>query len=150
MRAQMGQKAQAAMEYITTYGWAVLVVVIVGVVLWQMGFFDFSSRISPHYSGFSILVPIDWEFTTTSPTTCSLSVVFSNGAGEDLSSVAVLGGDTCIPSDLPPGETTVCTKTPDICPSPGKAYRQELVVTYRRSSDNQSFQTAGIIWGNAV
>lgn len=33
------KKGQGAMEYLMTYGWAILVVMIVGVVLWQLGIF---------------------------------------------------------------------------------------------------------------
>jgi len=33
-------KGQGAMEILLTYGWAILVVIIVGVVLWQMGIFN--------------------------------------------------------------------------------------------------------------
>ena len=32
-------KAQAALEYLQTYAWAILVVLVVGLVLWQMGIF---------------------------------------------------------------------------------------------------------------
>jgi hypothetical protein len=37
---QMKNKGQGAMEYLMTYGWAILVVMIVGVVLWQLGVFN--------------------------------------------------------------------------------------------------------------
>jgi hypothetical protein len=36
----LGNKGQGAMEYLMTYGWAILVVMIVGVVLWQLGVFN--------------------------------------------------------------------------------------------------------------
>jgi hypothetical protein len=36
---KFGSKGQGAMEYLMTYGWAILVVMIVGVVLWQLGVF---------------------------------------------------------------------------------------------------------------
>ncbi len=36
----LGKKGQGAMEYLMTYGWAILVVMIVGVVLWQLGIFN--------------------------------------------------------------------------------------------------------------
>ncbi len=35
----MNNKGQGAMEYLMTYGWAILVVIIVGIVLWQSGVF---------------------------------------------------------------------------------------------------------------
>jgi hypothetical protein len=33
----MKTKGQGAMDYMMTYGWAILVVLIVGIVLWQLG-----------------------------------------------------------------------------------------------------------------
>jgi hypothetical protein len=38
--AFMNNRGQGAMEYLMTYGWAILVVMIVGVVLWQLGVFN--------------------------------------------------------------------------------------------------------------
>jgi uncharacterized protein (UPF0333 family) len=35
----MNNKGQGAMEYLMTYGWAILVVVIIGGVMWYLGFF---------------------------------------------------------------------------------------------------------------
>jgi hypothetical protein len=40
MQIKLGSKGQGAMEYLTTYGWAILVVVIVGLVLYQAGVFN--------------------------------------------------------------------------------------------------------------
>ncbi|MFH1054845.1 MAG: hypothetical protein V1744_01990 [Candidatus Altiarchaeota archaeon] len=36
----IGNKGQGAMEYLMTYGWAILVVMIVGIVMWQLGIFN--------------------------------------------------------------------------------------------------------------
>ena len=36
----MNNHGQGAMEYLMTYGWAILVVMIVGVVIWQLGVFS--------------------------------------------------------------------------------------------------------------
>lgn len=35
----MNRKGQTAMEYLMTYGWAIIIVVIVGVMLWRLGVF---------------------------------------------------------------------------------------------------------------
>ena len=49
---KMNNKGQGAMEYLMTYGWAILVVMIVGVVLWQLGVFNV---------GQGTVVPKDWN-----------------------------------------------------------------------------------------
>jgi hypothetical protein len=40
MQIKLSSKGQGAMEYLTTYGWAILVVVIIGLVLYQAGVFN--------------------------------------------------------------------------------------------------------------
>ncbi len=35
----LSRKGQGALEYMQTYGWAILVVLVVGIVLWQFGVF---------------------------------------------------------------------------------------------------------------
>ncbi|ODS42301.1 MAG: hypothetical protein MSIBF_02925 [Candidatus Altiarchaeales archaeon IMC4] len=39
MNIRLKTKGQGALEYITTYGWAILVVMIAGLVMWQLGIF---------------------------------------------------------------------------------------------------------------
>lgn len=40
MPIKMNNKSQEAMEILLTYGWAILIVMIVGIVLWQLGIFN--------------------------------------------------------------------------------------------------------------
>jgi len=35
----MEAKDQSAIEYLVTYGWVILVVIIIGIVLWHLGVF---------------------------------------------------------------------------------------------------------------
>ena len=46
-------RAQSALEYMMTYGWAILVIVIVAVILYSMGIFNPSSSVTATSSGFS-------------------------------------------------------------------------------------------------
>jgi hypothetical protein len=52
----MSSKAQGAMEYLLSYGWAILVVMIVGAALWQLGILSPPSSAATS-SGFSTLKP---------------------------------------------------------------------------------------------
>ncbi len=52
-------RAQAAMEYLMTYGWALLIVVIVGVALWSLGVFNVGAGSTPKLTGISTLVLMD-------------------------------------------------------------------------------------------
>jgi len=131
------------MEYITTYGWAVLIIGIIGVVLWQLGLFDFNSRITPGFSGFSVLVPKDWSMSAGS---CVLYVDLVNGAGEELTELEVDGG-SCTPDTVQAGGTSICSLPLSGCGG-GDSYNEEMIVTYNRSSDGQQFQSAGQVWGS--
>jgi hypothetical protein len=53
----MRQKAQGAMEYMMSYGWAILVVMVVGVAMWQLGVFDMQSTATTS-TGFSVMKPL--------------------------------------------------------------------------------------------
>jgi hypothetical protein len=143
----MKRKGQSAMEYMATYGWALLAVIIISVVIWQMGLFRISDQITPGTSGFSILTPQEWLLFEGGGS-CTLRVIFLNSAGEELTNLAVSGADACIPATVVTGDNTICTKTINICGDPGDAYEEDITVTYQRSSDNESFQTSGVVWGN--
>jgi hypothetical protein len=46
-------KAQSALEYMMTYGWAILIIVIVAIILYSMGIFSPSSSLTTTITGFS-------------------------------------------------------------------------------------------------
>jgi hypothetical protein len=54
----MAQKAQGAMEYLMSYGWAILVIMVVGVAMWQLGMFNMGSSVAPTSTGFSVFKPL--------------------------------------------------------------------------------------------
>ena len=58
-------KGQAALEYLMTYGWAILIVIIVGVALYAMGVFNPSSLTGKKYTGLSAFTVLDWKATAT-------------------------------------------------------------------------------------
>jgi hypothetical protein len=73
-------RAQATMEYLMAYGWSVLVVLFIGVAIWQLGIFDTNpasitslgfSKIKLQPSGTGLTAGINGNFTGT----------FTNGVG---------------------------------------------------------------------
>ena len=73
----MQNKAQSALEYMMTYGWAVLIIVIVAVVLYSMGIFSPSSAVARTTTGFS---PFSSSATLCNSTglTAKFGVLLSN------------------------------------------------------------------------
>ena len=51
--ARKSKRSQSALEYMMTYGWAILIIVIVAVILYSMGIFNPSSSVTVTSSGFS-------------------------------------------------------------------------------------------------
>ncbi len=80
------RKSQAALEYLVTYGWAILAIVIVAAVLWYIGFFNpqqFANPKGKQCGGFSTVQCID--YTARAPD--SVSIVFGNAAGSNIQDV---------------------------------------------------------------
>jgi hypothetical protein len=58
------RKAQAAMEYLMTYGWAILIVVVVVAALYAMGVFKIGGKTVPCSPCFSNFAYIDYSGDT--------------------------------------------------------------------------------------
>jgi len=59
----MKMKAQAAMEYLMTYGWAILIVIIVAAALYAFGIFNPATWTGTRVTGFAnIGSPVDWTY----------------------------------------------------------------------------------------
>jgi hypothetical protein len=61
------KKAQSAMEYLMTYGWAILIVIIVAAALYALGVFNPATFTGTTATGFTTLgVPSDWDLSSSS------------------------------------------------------------------------------------
>jgi hypothetical protein len=82
------KKGQGAFEYMMSYGWAVLVIVVLAVVLWNLGVFNPSQ--ATQATGFSVIRPVAWNFegagygSGNTLYKTNATVAFSNIAGVDL------------------------------------------------------------------
>lgn len=100
----MNKKAQSALEYLMTYGWALLIIAIVGVALYATGVLNPSTWTRTQASGFAQLgMPSTWEYTATSG---AFSATFINGAGERITVTSVIYNDGTI-TDTDSLNTTV-------------------------------------------
>jgi len=55
-----------------TYGWAILIIALVMIVLWQWGVFNPAGRVPESYLGFWGIVPIDTQYEANGDLTLSL------------------------------------------------------------------------------
>ncbi len=78
----MTGRGQASFEYMMSYGWAVLVIVVLAVALWNLGVFNPS--VVSQAAGFSNLRPVAWNFVGGSTDRSYATLVLSNIGGVDL------------------------------------------------------------------
>ena len=73
----INKRSQSALEYMMTYGWAILIIVIVAAVLYSFGIFSPSSSISATITGFSGLGSVQAECVPNA----GLQLQFGNSLG---------------------------------------------------------------------
>ncbi|MBU0761995.1 MAG: hypothetical protein KKD39_03135 [Candidatus Altiarchaeota archaeon] len=88
-------RGQSAIEYVMSYSWAILVVMVVGIALWQLGILNLASQ-GITSKGFSKIQP---QLSATGLSNNSVFTgVFVNGAGTRifLTGVRIYNGDSLI------------------------------------------------------
>jgi hypothetical protein len=69
------KKAQSAMEYLMTYGWAILIVIIVAAALYALGIFNPATYTGRVPTGFTTLgTPTDWDVASDG----AFSIILNN------------------------------------------------------------------------
>lgn len=135
------------MEYLMTYGWAILVVIIVGIVLWQSGVFGTGSG---GVSGFDKVRVRDYTYSVT-----GFQVKMENAAGGTIKDVLVTtstdGGTTWTANvnnslNWAPGKEYAVTNNSTMagCPSAGAGYNLDVKVVYTAESGVAHTETGTI------
>jgi hypothetical protein len=71
----MSMKGQSAMEYLMTYGWAILIVIIVAAALYALGIFNPATYTGRVPTGFTTLgTPTDWDVASDG----AFSIILNN------------------------------------------------------------------------
>jgi len=138
------------MEYLMTYGWAILVVIIVGVVLWQMGIFNPSGGTAPGSRGFGSVKAKDWS---CSATTGIVTVQWVNGAGERISVTAPTGGCTSPVAaagtvfNVSANGVFTCAETAACAGSTrGERFESALTLVWQPAAGGISHTESGSVW----
>ncbi|VVB68283.1 Uncharacterised protein [Candidatus Norongarragalina meridionalis] len=96
------KRGQSALEYLVTYGWAILAIVIIAAVLWYFGIFNpnkWSS--SKQCGGFANFQCIDYNTTAT-----TTSITLGNSAGRPLT---ISYPTTCTATSIGVTDSFTCT-----------------------------------------
>ncbi len=75
-------RAQGAFEYMLSYGWAILIVIVLGILLFSLGVFNPTQ--APSATGFAILKPVSWSFSGGDPDSTNVTLALENVAGQSL------------------------------------------------------------------
>ncbi len=138
----MKTRGQSALEYLVTYGWAILAIVIIAAILWYFGVFNPSKwTTEKQCGGFSSLQCIDFKYDSNG----TLLVSVGNKVGNkitnlNLTTVTYANGTTeatngaCASTTLNPNGKTTCMVTTLADGAVGQAFDQ-LDVTFGFTDD---------------
>ena len=126
------KKAQSAMEYLMTYGWAILIVIIVAAALYALGIFNPATYTGRIPTGFTTLgAPTDWDVDNNGDvrliinnrlpnqiTIYNITVTVSGGTPDTWTTVNCTGSDDYM--TIAPGGSAEPSAT--LCPGSNDAY----------------------------
>ncbi len=126
------RRSQSALEYMMTYGWAILVIVIVAAVLYSLGIFSPSSSLSTTITGFSNLGTVN--AVCLGGTSFTISMGDSTGYPINITQINLTsssGKTTYSPNILiqPNSIQTVTVPSSSLCTS-GARYSVSAVISY--------------------
>ena len=157
------KRSQSALEYMMTYGWAILIIIIVAVILYSMGIFNPSSSVTFTSSGFA-------PFTVSSSLCNNLGYKIAVIAGpipNNANSLAIskvfltsaTGANTTTasytlksPISLTSGKTATILIPNVACPSAGIHYSLSASIQYSYSTTagNVVENTTGTVAGTSI
>jgi hypothetical protein len=147
----MPVKAQAALDFLMTYGWALLVMGLIIAGLFALGIFDVGSFVGTRASGFVQVTPVGWRVTPAG----ALTVMFKNNAGTDIVVTqvnATLGTTTLTNSTavtIMNGEQTGTLALGNFGTRSG-SYTISVKIAYNDSATGFSYTDAGTISGRVT
>lgn len=141
----IGRKGQGAMEYLMTYGWAILVVMVVGIVMWQLGIFNLGGVTSTTATGFPRIKPQLALMTVNG--SGYWRGTFTNGAGGPIvidtgASLTTCEGSTIsVPSSaVSVGENFDMSGDCFVSGSTGDPYDLEVIISYNVTLAGRTIQ----------
>ncbi|HDQ59685.1 MAG TPA: hypothetical protein ENN30_00660 [Candidatus Woesearchaeota archaeon] len=156
----MHKKSQAALEYLLTYGWAILIVIIVGASLYALGVFSPGTWTGKRTTGFAQFQIVDWTLQSEDgddPGT--LTLVFVNRLGKTVEVndiVATYKNEECRfnLADFNVGTNVQITKSKDCTTAWGDlTYRSSYTILldfeYTDTDSNLKHVDHGTLFGSA-
>ena len=150
----LGKKGQSALEYLMTYGWAILIIIIVGGVLYYYGVFSPGKLVGESKVGFSKVQLDTW---TVDATNDQLLFILENRAGKEINITQVEVGTQTTTAwttdwNMAAGDRStnfVNVTSPSI--DAGESYKWDITITYYMTEygSGTTFTSSGSISGVA-
>jgi len=144
------KKAQAAMEFLMTYGWAILVVLLAIAALAYFGVLNPGKYLPSSCTLGAGLSCNDFKVVGIDPVTGfgEVTLVITNGMGEDLSPFTVTIAGDCVGSatavdGLVDGEKDIVVIACTV-PITGSKFKEDIVMTYEGESGLSHTKTGSI------
>jgi hypothetical protein len=149
--ANMTMKGQTALDFLMTYGWALLLIVLVIGALFALGIFDIGSFLGSRATGFAQVGVAAWRITDTG----NFTVQLTNRVGSDIRVDAVswtyrgvTGSNTTVNTTITNGQTSPTIFLGTVSGvSPGASYSIQMIITYTDLNTNFQYQSSGTITG---
>jgi hypothetical protein len=147
----MNRRAQSALEFLMTYGWAILIILVAIAALTYFGVLS-PSRLLPSRCTFSPEVSCE-EFKITSPSTVAFKFRNNLGFAADFTATtnSTEGFGTCIPAGQPFSvgagkiQEATCDLAPGGIPS-GEKIKVQVYMTYKKLGGSYDTPIQGEIY----
>ena len=150
----MKMRSQAALEYLMTYGWAILIVIIVGSALYALGIFNPGTFTGQKRTGFSAVQIEDFKFDTVGNLTLFVgnkkgkTINITNISAEYTGSIFYVEYGDCIGLPLGPNEECIAVIETEIEQRQGANYDIEIAVNFTDSTTSLNHTDFGMISGS--
>lgn len=146
----MAYKAQAALDFLMTYGWALILIAIAAAAIVGLGILDAGSFMGSRAVGFSQIEPLGWQLSPAG----ALSVLLKNNAGSDIQITKITAVRAQEEISLEPGQdiayggqhTFLVGSFPSAYSS-GESYSITLKVDYTDTETGFSYKDSGTLTG---
>lgn len=142
----MQKKGQAAVEFLMTYGWAILAAIIAIGVLAYFGVFSPGKYVVGQAS-----VTAPFYANSYSVKTTGVSVELKNNGGEDVtvSTVTIAGcGSASVNASVVANAMTVATVPCTLVD--GNSFKGDITISYRKAGSTLDLQSTGTVAGKVV
>jgi hypothetical protein len=140
-------RGQSALEYLVTYGWAILAIVIIAGVLWDLNIFNPGTFVTGNQcGGFNSFICQDYTMTTAG----TLQIVLGNNQGTTLDNLTINGVANCNPVNVAANALTTCNFTYSSLAGgvAGQTYHQVGInMTYVDATSGLSHTDTGFVQG---